>query len=176
VARNWSEVFIGVAEEAALSAPEAVEDTRGGWVRQLRDGLAKSRKALQQQFASVLFDRFDESVWERIEEALIYADVGVDTTVSIVQALEAEANAGNIKDPGQLLEKLRETTAQHFYQADTRIDVAHSPAVILMVGVNGTGKTTTIGKIAWHLRELGKEPLLVAGDTFRAAAVEQLVE
>ena len=66
--------------------------------------------------------------------------------------------------------------AAHFCTKDTRIDVAHTPAVILMAGVNGTGKTTTIGKIAWHLRELGKTPLLVAGDTFRAAAVEQLVE
>jgi fused signal recognition particle receptor len=131
---------------------------------------------LQQQFASVLFDRFDEDLWERIEEALIYADVGVETTVSIVGALEAEANAGAIKDSAGLLAKLREITAGHFCQADTRIDVAHSPAVILMVGVNGTGKTTTIGKVAWHLKELGKEPILVAGDTFRAAAIEQLAE
>ena len=143
---------------------------------QLRDGLSKSRRMLQQQFASVLFDRFDEDLWERIEEALIFADVGVDTTVSIVETLEAEADAGTIKDSAGLLARLRDVTAAHFCQADTRIDVAHSPAVILMVGVNGTGKTTTIGKIAWHLKELGKEPLLVAGDTFRAAAVEQLVE
>jgi len=155
---------------------EEVRETRRGWLSQLRDGMAKSRKALQQQFASVLFDRFDEDLWERIEEALIYADVGVDTTVSIVEALESEANAGIIKDSAGLLAKLREVTANHFCDSDTRIDVAHSPAVMLMVGVNGTGKTTTIGKIAWHLKELGKEPLLVAGDTFRAAAVEQLVE
>ncbi len=143
---------------------------------QLKDSLAKSRRALQQQFGAVLFDRFDESLWERIEEALIYADVGVDTTVSIVEALEMEATAGMIKDARGLLTRLREVTAGHFCQADTRIDVAHSPAVMLMVGVNGTGKTTTIGKIAWHLKELGKEPLLVAGDTFRAAAIEQLAE
>lgn len=176
MSHDWAEVFLGVAEEAVVRTPEEVQETRGSWLSQLRDGLAKSRKALQQQFASVLFDRFDEDVWERIEEALIYADVGVDTTVSIVEALEGEANAGTIKDSAGLMDKLREVTAGHFCQADTRIDVAHSPAVILMVGVNGTGKTTTIGKIAWHLKELGKEPLLVAGDTFRAAAVEQLVE
>ena len=93
-----------------------------------------------------------------------------------MQALEEEADTGAIKDSAGLLAWLREVTAAHFCQADTRIDVAHSPAVILMVGVNGTGKTTTIGKIAWHLKELGKEPILVAGDTFRAAAIEQLVE
>ena len=173
---NWAEVFIGVSEEAARKSPAATEEKRSTWLSQLRDGLAKSRKALQQQFSSVLFDRFDEDLWERIEEALIFADVGVDTTVSIVQQLEAEADAGGLKDSRSLLDRLREITAAHFHQADTRIDVAHQPAVILMVGVNGTGKTTTIGKIAWHLKELGKEPLLVAGDTFRAAAIEQLLE
>lgn len=173
---NWSEVFRGISPDAVLSAPEEADEKRSGWLAQLRDGLAKSRKALQQQFASVLFDRFDDDLWERIEEVLIYADVGVDTTVSIVETLEAEADAGEIKDQAGLLRRLREVTAAHFCQADHRIDVDHSPAVILMVGVNGTGKTTTIGKIAWHLKELGKEPLLVAGDTFRAAAVEQLVE
>jgi fused signal recognition particle receptor len=115
-------------------------------------------------------------MWEQIEETLIFADVGVDTTVSIVETLEAKADAGTIKDAAGLIAELRDVTAAHFCQADTRIDVSRSPAVILMVGVNGTGKTTTIGKIAWHLKELGKEPLLVAGDTFRAAAVEQLVE
>jgi fused signal recognition particle receptor len=173
---NWAEVFIGVSEAAARKSPAAVEERRGTWFSQLREGLSKSRKALQQQFSSVLFDRFDENLWERIEEALIFADVGVDTTVSIVRTLEAEADAGGLKDARGLVERLREITAAHFFQADTRIDVAHLPAVILMVGVNGTGKTTTIGKIAWHLKELGKEPLLVAGDTFRAAAIEQLSE
>lgn len=176
MSQDWSEVFIGAEDRTVVHTSKEVQETHKGWFSQLRDGLSKSRKALQQQFASVLFDRFDEDFWERIEEALIYADVGVNTTVSIVETLEAEASAGNIRDSVQLLAKLRQVTAAHFYQGDTRIDVSHSPAVILMVGVNGTGKTTTIGKIAWHLKELGKEPLLVAGDTFRAAAVEQLME
>jgi fused signal recognition particle receptor len=173
---NWSEVFVGVDGGRTVGTPEEAQKQRKGWFAQLREGLTKSRKALRQQFASVLFDHFDEDLWEKIEEALIFADVGVGTTVSIVEALEAEADVGNVKDSASLMAKLRELTADHFSKADTRIDVAHSPAVILMVGVNGTGKTTTIGKIAWHLKELGKEPLLVAGDTFRAAAVEQLVE
>jgi fused signal recognition particle receptor len=176
VSHNWSETFIGVTEGKIPDPVDVEQEKRGGWLAQLRDGLSKSRKALQQQFASVIFDRFDDDLWEKIEEALIYADVGVDTTVSIVEKLEAEANAGGIKDSASLVKRLREVTAEHFCQADRRIDVAHSPAVILMVGVNGTGKTTTIGKIAWHLKQLGKEPLLVAGDTFRAAAVEQLAE
>lgn len=176
MSRIWSEVFLGVSGEAEIDAQAEIGAAKASWTSQLREGLAKSRRALQQQLVSVLFDRFDENLWERIEEALIYADVGVDTTISIVTTLEAEADAGRIKDPAGLVAKLREVTARHFCQADTRIDVAHSPAVMLMVGVNGTGKTTTIGKIAWHLKELGKEPLLVAGDTFRAAAIEQLAE
>jgi fused signal recognition particle receptor len=175
LSHNWAEVFIGVSNGAAL-APAEIQEAQRGWLSQLKDGLSKSRKALQQQFSAVLFDRFNEDLWERIEEALIYADVGVDTTVSIVETLEAEANAGTIKDARGLLAELRAVTANHFCQADTRIDVDHAPAVILMVGVNGTGKTTTIGKIAWHLKELGREPLLVAGDPFRAAAIEQLAE
>ena len=173
---DWSEVFMGVDKAAEVTPSEDVQESRKGWLSQLRHGLAKSRKALQQQFASVLFDRFDEDLWEHIEEALIYADVGVETTVSIVEILERAADEGSIKDSRDLLAKLREVTANHFCQVDARIDVSHSPSVILVVGVNGTGKTTTIGKIAWHLKQLGKEPLLVAGDTFRAAAVEQLVE
>ncbi len=179
MAYDWSQVFRGISPEAAASAQaetQAAEEKRGGWLAQLREGLAKSRRALQQQFASVLFDRFDEELWERIEEALIYADVGVETTASIVAKLEAEADAGLIRDQSGLITRLREVTAAHFCQDDPRIDVDHQPAVILMVGVNGTGKTTTIGKIAWHLKQLGRRPLLVAGDTFRAAAVEQLVE
>ncbi len=173
---DWSQVFIGVsAPEGAVGSSEG-DVARKGRLAQLREGLAKSRKALQAQFLSVLFDRFDDELWERIEEALIQADVGVDTTVSIVEELEAQANQGTIKTSAELVAKLRELAAAHFSAGDTRIDVAHSPAVLLMAGVNGTGKTTTIGKIAWHLKELGKEPLLVAGDTFRAAAIEQLAE
>ena len=176
MSHNWAEVFIGVDPKATVSTPEEQQEKRRGWFRQLREGLSKSRKALQQQFSAILFDRFDENLWERIEEALIAADVGVASTVSIVGELEQESEAGGLGDSQQLLEALRAITARHFSDGDTRIDVAHEPAVLLMVGVNGTGKTTTIGKIAWHLKELGLTPMLVAGDTFRAAAIEQLGE
>ncbi len=173
---DWSRVFVGESEESQQEDAREAEAAQGSRLAQLREGLSKSRKALQAQFLSVLFDRFDESLWERIEEALIHADIGVDTTVEIVEALEKRANQGTIKTSSELVAGLRELAAEHFCKADTRIHIAHRPAVLLMVGVNGTGKTTTIGKIAWHLKELGKEPLLVAGDTFRAAAIEQLAE
>lgn len=173
---NWSEVFIGVEEGRVVGSPEDKKEKRRGWFAAIKEGLSKSTKALQQQFSAIMFDRFDEDLWEKIEEALIYADVGVESTVSIVEQLEAASDAGEIGDSRALMERLRALTSEHFSSSDTRIDVSSQPAVMLVVGVNGTGKTTTIGKIAWHLKELGKEPLLVAGDTFRAAAVEQLVE
>ena len=173
---NWSEVFVGVERNATVAAAEEERGAGGVGSRSCATVSRRVARPCSSSSRRSCFDRFDEDLWEQIEEALIFADVGVETTVSIVAALEAEADAGNISDASGLLAKLREITAAHFCQADTRIDVAHTPAVILMVGVNGTGKTTTIGKMAWHLKELGKEPLLVAGDTFRAAAVEQLVE
>ena len=173
---DWAHVFAGAEDAAALIETPQTDAAQKSRLAQLRSGLARSRKALQAQFVSVLFDRFDEDLWERVEAALIQADIGVDTTISIVEALEAKANEGTIKTASELVVGLRELAAEHFTDADSRIDIAHSPAVMLMVGVNGTGKTTTIGKIAWHLKELGKEPILVAGDTFRAAAIEQLVE
>lgn len=176
MAREWSEVFAGAHDVEASSVAGDLGKEQRGRISMLREGLAKSRKALRQQLASVMFDRFDEGLWERIEEALIHADIGIDTTVAIVGELERQANEGSVKTALELIGRLRELAAQHFCQRDTRIDIDHSPAVLLMVGVNGTGKTTTIGKIAWHLKELGKDPLLVAGDTFRAAAIEQLVE
>ena len=173
---NWSDVFLGVGADASVTAAVQEEEKKSGWFRSLRDGLSKSRKALTQQFAAILGDRFDDDVWERIEEALIFADIGVDSSVKIVAKLEEAVEAGEVRDSLQLLARLRQVTAGLFCTGDTRIDVAHDPAVMLLAGVNGTGKTTTIGKIAWHLKELGRQPLLVAGDTFRAAAVEQLVE
>ncbi len=176
---DWSEVFLGVSPGAAVpdaTETEAQEKGRKGWFRSLREGLSRSRKALAQQLSAILSDRIDEEYWERIEEALIAADIGVTSTVAIVEELEKMAAAGRISGAAELVRGLRSVTAGLFSTGDTRIDVAHNPAVILMAGVNGTGKTTTIGKIAWHLKELGRKPLLVAGDTFRAAAVEQLQE
>ena len=93
---NWSEVFLGVDPGATVTTPEQAGERRRGWFRNLREGLSKSTKALQQQFSAILFDRFDEDLWERIEEALIFADVGVETTVSIVEQLEQAAEAGRV--------------------------------------------------------------------------------
>jgi len=124
-----------------------------------------------------VFQTLDDEMWERLEETLIYADVGATTTAKIVERLETEAAAGDLRGGEDLTRRLTEIMADVARVGEPTIDLRPHPTVILMTGVNGTGKTTTIGKIAWHLqRELGKSVLLAAGDTYRAAAVEQLAE
>ncbi|HEV2923810.1 MAG TPA: signal recognition particle-docking protein FtsY [Solirubrobacteraceae bacterium] len=137
--------------------------------------MAKTRQALGSEIQATLFGVLDEHTWERLEEALISADVGASTTASVVEALEAEAGSGKLEGGEALSERLIALLAETARVGDARIDIRAQPTVIVAVGVNGTGKTTTIGKLAWHLqRELGVSVLLGAADTYRAAAGEQL--
>jgi fused signal recognition particle receptor len=174
MARDWSEAFIA-GEEAPAKAAEPQAGKRGGLFRRLRESLSRTREALGGELQATLFGTVDEHTWERLEEALIMADVGAATTASVVQTLEDEAGGGGLSGGEALSERLIELLAQTAAVGDGRIDVRERPTVIMAVGVNGTGKTTTIGKLAWHLRnELGASVLLAAADTFRAAAGEQL--
>jgi fused signal recognition particle receptor len=137
--------------------------------------MAKSRQALGAELRTSVFQNLDDATWERLEETLIYADVGAATTARIVERLETEVGSGELASAEELTRRLRELLADAARTGEDTIDIRPSPTVILVVGVNGTGKTTTIGKVAWHLRnELGKSVLVAAADTFRAAAVEQL--
>jgi len=131
-----------------------------------------------EEISASLFDRIDEETWERLEEALIFADVGAPTTAAVVERLEREVDAGTVPAEGDAVQaRLIEILAEVASNGRAPIDLTGKPAVLLMVGINGTGKTTTIGKIAWHLsRELGLSVVLAAGDTYRAAAGEQLEE
>jgi fused signal recognition particle receptor len=181
VARDWSELFItaaaGGAGDAGSAAGERATEGPGrrGLFARLRESMAKTRQALGSEIHATLFGELDEGTWERLEEALIMADVGARTTAAVVQKLEAEAQAGEIEGGEALSERLIALLAQTAVVGDGRIDVRARPTVIMAVGVNGTGKTTTIGKLAWHLREqFGYSVLLAAADTFRAAAGEQL--
>ena len=141
----------------------------------LRENMAKSRQALGAELQASVFQNLDDETFERLEETLIYADVGASTTANIVERLETEAGSGDLTTGEDLTRRLTELIAESARTGEDKIDLRHEPTVILMTGVNGTGKTTTIGKIAWHLRhELHQSVLLAAGDTFRAAAVEQL--
>jgi fused signal recognition particle receptor len=181
VARDWNDLFItgeageprgaGVDGETSEQAPRQ----RGGLFRRLRESMAKTRQALGSEIQATLFGVLDEQTWERLEEALIMADVGASTTASVVQTLETEAAEGKLEGGPALSERLIGLLADTARVGDARIDIRAKPTVIMAVGVNGTGKTTTIGKLAWHLRkELGQSVLLGAADTFRAAASEQL--
>jgi fused signal recognition particle receptor len=180
VARDWTELFItadgGGGEEGATDEEGASErPARRGLLRRLRASMAKTRQALGSEIQATLFGELDEQAWERLEEALIVADVGARTTAAVVEKLEAETSAGEIEGGQALSERLIALLAETATVGDARIDIRPQPTVIMAVGVNGTGKTTTIGKLAWHLRdELHRSVLLAAADTFRAAAGEQL--
>ncbi|MCW3056435.1 MAG: ftsY [Solirubrobacterales bacterium] len=180
VARDWSELFItdqagDRGSDTASDAKSSAGEKRGGLFRRLRESMAKTRQALGSEIQATLFGVLDEQTWERLEEALIMADVGAATTASVVETLESEAAGGQLEGGEALSERLIELLAQTARVGDGQIDMRARPTVILAVGVNGTGKTTTIGKLAWHLRtELGSSVLLAAADTYRAAAREQL--
>jgi fused signal recognition particle receptor len=163
VTRSWSDLL-------GDDSPDTQDEEQGrqGWFERLRDSLAGSRRALTQE---LLFDPSDDAPWERVEEALIQADVGVPATVEIVGRLEQ-------REPGsqeELVRGLEEIVAELVStDGDGRLAIGERPSVVLVVGVNGTGKTTTIGKLAHHLRAHGRSVILAAADTFRAAAEEQL--
>ncbi|HSR22118.1 MAG TPA: signal recognition particle-docking protein FtsY, partial [Candidatus Eisenbacteria bacterium] len=153
------------------------KEERAGVFRRLREGLSRSRQALTAELASSFTERIDESTWERIEEALILADVGAKTTAAVVRRLEDEVEAGELAGGEALRDRLIEVLAETASPGDGRIHLPDRPSVLMVVGVNGTGKTTTIGKIAWHLqKELGLDVIVAAADTYRAAAVNQLAE
>lgn len=158
--RTWGELL---GEDSADETPEQ----RAGFLGRLRDSLSKSRRALSQQLAVAAFDPADEESWERLEEALIAADVGVPATAEIVRRLEARGGLTALEEP------LAEEIAALLGEPGT-LDLSARPSVVLVVGVNGTGKTTTIGKLAATLAAHGRSVLLAAADTFRAAAEEQL--
>ena len=173
---SWRNAF-DLGDGAAPPEESAPEDREGVFSR-LRQGLSRSRQALTAEIGASLSDRVDEETWEGLEEALILADVGAPTTAAVVRRLEDEVESGKLSGGEAMRERLIELLAETADPADDpRIKLAERPAVIMVVGVNGTGKTTTIGKIAWHLQqELGLNVIVGAADTYRAAAVEQLTE
>jgi fused signal recognition particle receptor len=176
MARSWQELFdTGTEVPEAVPAAEDGEPVRGGFFSRLRDNMSKTRQALGAELQASMFQSLDEEAFEHLEETLIYADVGAPTTAAIVERLEDEAQSGELTGGEDLTRRLRELLADSARVDGAAVNLTERPAVVLVVGVNGSGKTTTIGKIAWQLQhELGLSVLLAAGDTFRAAAAEQL--
>ncbi|AYW57758.1 TPA: signal recognition particle-docking protein FtsY [Pseudomonas aeruginosa] len=165
---------------APLAAAPAVSEpaTRPGFFARLRQGLSKTSASIGEGMASLFLGRkeIDDDLLDDIETRLLTADVGVEATTLIVQNLTKRVARKELADSGALYKALQEELASLLRPVEQplQVDVAREPYVILVVGVNGVGKTTTIGKLAKKLQLEGKKVMLAAGDTFRAAAVEQL--
>lgn len=163
----------------AISAPEATgsAEKKPGFFARLKQGLSKTSQNLGNGLASLfLGKKIDDDLYEELETQLLMADVGVDTSQKLIKQLVQHADRRQLKDADSLYEKLQQEMAELLDVVEQPLQVEHNdgPFVILMVGVNGVGKTTTIGKMAQQFKQQGKSVMLAAGDTFRAAAVEQL--
>jgi len=142
----------------------------------IKAGLSKTRDALSNTLGSVFsgFSEIDDDFYDELEESLILADLGVDTAVKAADLLRKTVRENHLKTTEEAKQALKEILVQMLNVGDTALNLSTTPSVVLVIGVNGVGKTTTIGKIATQLKNGGKNVLLVAGDTFRAAAADQL--
>ena len=145
-------------------------------IHSIRDGLAKTRKSIGDRIGSlVLGEKIDDSFLEELEEALIASDVGMKTASLVLADLKDRFKRNELSSPLEVRERLKQVLFDILAERPASLSLSGAPSVILMVGVNGTGKTTTIGKLAHRLQGEGKKVMLAAADTFRAAAAEQLM-
>ena len=147
-----------------------------GFFDKIKEGLAKTRDALSDSLGSVFtgFSEIDDDFYDELEESLILADLGVDTACKAVERLRKAVREQHLKTTEEARTALKEILVDMLNVGDTALNLSTTPSVVLVIGVNGVGKTTTIGKIATQLTRQGKRVLLVAADTFRAAAADQL--
>jgi fused signal recognition particle receptor len=144
-------------------------------IHSIRDGLAKTRKNISDRIGSlVLGEKIDESFLEELEEALIASDVGSQTAALVLGDLKERFKRNELSSPDQVRERLKQLLVEILATRSAALSLTAAPSVVLIIGVNGTGKTTTIGKLAYRLQGEGKKVMLAAADTFRAAAAEQL--
>jgi len=147
-----------------------------GFFDKIKAGLTKTRDALGSTLGSVFsgFSEIDDDFYDELEECLILADLGVETAMKAAQQLRSVVKSQHLKTTEEAKQALKQILADMLDVGSTELNISTKPSVILVIGVNGVGKTTTIGKIAAQLTKQGKNVLLVAGDTFRAAAADQL--
>ncbi|KLU64682.1 signal recognition particle receptor FtsY [Desulfosporosinus acididurans] len=147
-----------------------------GFFSQLKAGLTKTRQNFVEKVEQIFtgYKKIDEELFEELEEVLIRSDVGVNTSMELVERLRKEVKQRKISDPQELTKVLQELIVELLGEEETIAFAARGPSIILVVGVNGVGKTTTIGKLANRFKKDGKRVVLAAGDTFRAAAIDQL--
>lgn len=165
-----------MSEENDELQPTESPTGKKGFFARLKAGLSRTRGQLADSLANLVLGskEIDDDLLEDIETQLLLADVGVSATRKIIDDLTEKAARKELKDPQALMERLRELLSEIIEPCSKPLELTHKPFVILMVGVNGVGKTTTIGKLAKKFQSEGKSVMLAAGDTFRAAAVEQL--
>ncbi|WP_216666504.1 signal recognition particle-docking protein FtsY [Bordetella trematum] len=157
------------AEPQAAAAPK-----KASWLSRLKQGLARTGQSIGSIFVGV---KVDENLFEELESALIMADAGIEATESLLTALRARVKKERIEDAAQVKVALRQLLAEHLKPLERRFELGRAqPLVVMIAGVNGAGKTTSIGKLAHTFQRQGASVLLAAGDTFRAAAREQLIE
>ena len=147
-----------------------------GFFDKLKAGLQKTRNAVSEQVNNVfkVFVKVDEDLFESLEEALIMADLGVETSTYIIEELRDRVKTKRITDGNDVKDELKVVISEILSECDSTMNLSTTPAVILVIGVNGVGKTTSIGKIAAQYKAQGKKVMLAAADTFRAAAIDQL--
>lgn len=152
------------------------EEKKMGFFSRLKQGLSKTRSSITEKVDQVLqaFKKVDEELFEELEEVLISADVGVNTSLEIIDRLRNLVKEKKVSDSSEVRGLLKQIISEMLETENNELNITGSPAVIMVIGVNGVGKTTTIGKIAHLLKQSGKKVLLAAGDTFRAAAIDQL--
>ncbi len=154
------------------------KEKKKGFFRKLVAGLSKTRDNIVAGMDSIFsgFSSIDEDFYEELEETLIMGDIGINTTMSIMEELKKKVKEQKIKEPEACKEILIETIKEQMALPETAYQFENETSVVLVIGVNGVGKTTSIGKLAGQFKDMGKKVVLAAADTFRAAAIEQLTE
>ena len=163
-------------EQLTEEIVEEPKEAKVSLFERLKQGLSKVKQGITDRVDQVLksYTKVDDELIEEIEEILITADVGVETTMDIIDKLTDAIKTKKITDPKDVKGELKLIIEEILTSDNTKLDVSHKPTIIVMVGVNGVGKTTTIGKLASRYKKEGKKVLIAAGDTFRAAAIDQL--
>ncbi|MGE4283351.1 MAG: signal recognition particle-docking protein FtsY [Clostridia bacterium] len=152
------------------------KEKKAGFFARLKEGLSKTRNSITEKVDEVLktFKKVDEELFEELEEILITADVGVNTSMEIIERLRKSCKDNKVVDASEVKILLKQIISDMMAAEDSQLNITGVPSIIMVIGVNGVGKTTSIAKIANKLKNEGKKVLLAAGDTFRAAAIDQL--
>ena len=153
-------------------------EEKKGFFRRLADGLAKTRNNIVSGMDAIFngFSDIDDDFYDEIEETLVMGDIGINATTAIIENLKQKVKEQHIKDPHECKELLIISIKEQMQVGETAYEFEHRTSVVLVIGVNGVGKTTSVGKLAGKLKEQGRKVILAAADTFRAAAGEQLTE